>query len=555
MSLFKRELAKRQPKSKGRRWLFVPYDQLSDKIGPLSKEEPRTLGIVLVENPWKASRRPYHKQKLAIILANMRQFALEQAERGVQVKHAVTSGPYYTALEPLVPKLGPMEVIVPAERELRVDLQKLVSGGGLKFIPHEGWLTTSEQFRASSKNGPPWRMDAFYRYVRRDNEILMKGGKPVGGKFSFDPENRLPWKGTPPAPKPPSFPRDPIKEEVGQLIEKAFSRHPGRLNLDALPSTLADAEKLWSWAKRKCLGNFGPYEDAMSMKSSGLFHSRISALMNIHRILPARVISDVVDMDIPIASKEGFIRQVLGWREFVNHVHIATDGFRSLPLGNSSVKRRPGDGGYSRWSGKSWELQGSAEYLDGGAAPCVLDSQTPLPPAFWGEKSGMACLDQVVSEVWNEGYSHHITRLMILCNLATLLDVQPRELTDWFWVAYTDAYDWVVEPNVLGMGTFALGDLMTTKPYVSGAAYINRMSDYCSICAFDPKTNCPIRALYWAFLGRHESKLSDNARLRMPFVSLRKRKPGMRKEDQATFNTVREILVEGETVTPKDLPF
>ena len=159
-----------------------------------------------------------------------------------------------------------------------------------------------------------------------------------------------------------------------------------------------------------------------------------------------------------------------------------------------------------------------------GAQPlCALGCDTPLPPAYWGEQSGLACLDTVVSDVWAEGYSHHITRLMILSNLATLLDVRPRELTDWFWVAYTDAYDWVVEPNVLGMGTYALGGLMTTKPYVSGAAYINRMSDYCGLCAFNPKTDCPFASLYWAFLARHEAVLKSNPRLRMPMASLGKR--------------------------------
>jgi deoxyribodipyrimidine photolyase-related protein len=166
----------------------------------------------------------------------------------------------------------------------------------------------------------------------------------------------------------------------------------------------------------------------------------------------------------------------------------------------------------------------------------------------------LACLDHVVSTVWEDGYSHHITRLMILSNLATLLDVQPRQLTDWFWVAYTDAYDWVVEPNVLGMGTFALGEMMITKPYVSGAAYINRMSDYCGACAFNPKTNCPITPLYWAFLARHQEKLRDNPRLRMPYVSLKKRSQGQLGKDQATFQVLRDALLAAERVAPQGMP-
>jgi deoxyribodipyrimidine photolyase-related protein len=143
---------------------------------------------------------------------------------------------------------------------------------------------------------------------------------------------------------------------------------------------------------------------------------------------------------------------------------------------------------------------------------------------------------------------------MILSNVATLLDVRPRELTDWFWAAYADAYDWVVEPNVLGMGTFALGEMMITKPYVSGAAYINRMSDYCSACAFNPKTNCPITPLYWAFLARHQEKLKDNPRLRMPYASLKKRSKGRLGKDQAVFQILRDKLVAAEPVAPKDMP-
>ena len=550
MGYFKKQLAKRQVEEGDRRWLFIPYDQLTDRVGPLSREDPKTLGIVLVENPWKPSRRPYHKQKLALILSNLRHFALEQADKGVAVRHVIAEGPYATALEPLIPELGPLTVMVPAERELRADLKALADKKSLVFIPHEGWLSTSEQFRESDAKAPPWKMDTFYRFIRRSTGVLMEGEKPIGGRYSFDVENRLPWHGKPRAPEPPSFPRDPIKEEVGELLRKVFARHPGRLDLDALPATKKDAEKLWSWAKTECLPLFGPYEDAMSHRSRTLFHTRISSLVNIHRLLPSRVISDVASMKLPLESKEGFIRQILGWREFVRE---GTDGFRKLPGGKMPVEKMPGHGGYEKWAGKPWGSSKKAKGLDGGAAPCALACDTPLPPAYWGEPSGLACLDTVVSDVWAEGYSHHITRLMILSNLATLLDVRPRELTDWFWVAYTDAYDWVVEPNVLGMGTYALGGLMTTKPYVSGAAYINRMSDYCSLCAFDPKTDCPSASLFWAFLARHEAVLKTNPRLTMPMASLRRRVVSRKKKDQEVYRRVREILERGDKVTPQDL--
>jgi deoxyribodipyrimidine photolyase-related protein len=163
-------------------------------------------------------------------------------------------------------------------------------------------------------------------------------------------------------------------------------------------------------------------------------------------------------------------------------------------------------------------------------------------------------LDRVVAEVWDTGYGHHIQRLMILANIATLLDCDPRELTDWFWVAFADAFDWVVEPNVLGMGSFAVGDLMTTKPYVSGAAYIDRMSDYCDGCRFDPARDCPITNLYWAFLDRHSSKLQNNPRLRLPLASLRKRSREKRRNDAAVFRHVSQTLAEGDQLSPDALP-
>lgn len=534
MKIFKRRLQRLSPRPDGRSWIFVPYDQLSDQVGPLAGEDPAGLGIVLVENSGKARRRPYHKQKLALIIANLRQFALEQAQRGVAVRHVVTDGTYGDALEPLAKELGPLRVMEAAERELRLDLQPLVRRGLLEVVPHEGWLTSRDQFSGSQGEAPPWRMDAFYRQVRRDTGLLMEDGKPLGGKYSFDVENRRPWKGEPTAPEPPTFSPDALTEEACELVRTAFADHPGELIPEDLPTTREDAESLWSWAKENCIPQFGPFEDAMSTRSAGLFHTRVSSLLNVGRLLPRRLVNEVAEMDIPLASREGFIRQILGWREFVRHVHEASDGFRNLPADVERETRAAEEGE--------------------GAAPSFFGAERPLPPAYWGTRSGLLCLDNVVGEVWRSGYSHHITRLMVLSNLATLLDISPRELTDWFWVAYTDAYDWVVEPNVLGMGTFAAGNIMTTKPYVSGAAYIHRMSDYCDGCQFDPKGNCPITNLYWAFLARHQEALADLHRLHLPLASLKKRAHAKRAHDQAVFNWACARLGVGEELLPEDLP-
>jgi deoxyribodipyrimidine photolyase-related protein len=555
VSSFYQLINDRKPEPIGRRWLYVPYDQLTDRIGPLARGNPRDLGIVLVENSWKAGRRPYHKQKLALVLANQRHFALEQAARGVAVRYVHTHAPYSQVLSEVVSELGGLTAMRPAERELRADLEPLIADGRLELVAHEGWLTTTEQFQAA-RSTPPWRMDSFYRHVRRATDILMDGEVPRGGKFSFDTENRRAWSGDPPAPDLPTFPLDDVKSEVGDLVEGRFARHPGRLDLSTLPATSADAQALWGWAQRECLADFGPYQDAMSLGSASLFHTRISGLLNLHRLLPAEVVRQALELDLPLASLEGFIRQILGWREFVRHVHEATDGFRVLPSGSPAVAQRPGDGGYAGWAGAPWreDETESPDALDGGAAPSALASESPMPSTYWGTPSGLQCLDQVVSEVWGSAYGHHITRLMVLANIATLLDISPRQLTDWFWVAYADAYDWVVEPNVLGMGSFAVGGLMTTKPYVSGAAYIQRMSDYCTSCRFDPKTTCPITGLYWAFLDRHRAQLRDNPRLRLAMASLRKRSEEKRLQDEASFRWVSETLAAGRTLSPEDSP-
>ncbi|NNE06940.1 MAG: deoxyribodipyrimidine photolyase [Gemmatimonadetes bacterium] len=514
---------------KSRRWIYVPYDQLTLALGPLAREDREELGVVLVESVAKAKRRPYHKQKLALVLANMRHFAVECAAKGIAVRYEATAGGYADVLAALTKELGTIRVMEPAERELREELAPLFESGALECIEHEGWLTTAEQFERAAPNGPPWRMDRFYKIVRNDTGILMDDDKPVGGKYSHDADNRNPWKGKPAAPDLPSFRPDAITKEVGALVEEKFADHPGKLDLSSLPANHRDALRMWRWARESCMEHFGPYEDAMSTASRNLFHTRVSHLINVHRLLPKQVVDDVLALDIPLASKEGFVRQVIGWREFVRHVHVATDGFRSL-------------------DGRTVPVNGA-----GDATPSFLRGRTELPAAFWDTKSGLRCLDTVVESVWDEAYSHHITRLMILSNLGTLLDLTPRALTDWFWVAYHDAYDWVVEPNVLGMGLFAAGDIMTTKPYVSGAAYIDRMSDYCGECTFHPKKNCPITRLYWAFLARKEKLLSGNHRVGQAMASLRKRSAEKKKEDARVFETVRARLAKGEPVTPEDL--
>ena len=511
MTAFGQRLRQLSPVGGDRRWIYVPYDQLTATVGPLSEQLPAQTGIVLVESPAKAARRSYHCQKLALILANQRHFALEQAARGIAVRYLVHETGYAAALSGFP---APLTMMEPAERELRVELAPLVAGGSLRVVPHAGWLTTPAQF---GEQGPPWRMDTFYRRVRRASGLLMDGDQPRGGRWSFDQDNRQSWRGIPSAPTSLHFTPDSITEEVGELVRTRYSTHPGTLDLSSLPATHADAEALWTWAKQECLPHFGPFEDAMSRQSSGLFHSRCAPLINVHRLLPARVVREVADLELPLSSQEGFIRQILGWREFVHHVHVATDGFRSVPSN-------------------------------------LLSVSDPLPPVYWGNAaSGLACLDHVVSDVWREGWSHHITRLMVLANIATLLDVDPRQTTDWFWVAFIDAFDWVVEPNVLGMGTFAAGETMVTKPYIAGGAYLKRMGDHCGACRFNPANNCPVTTLYWDWLRRHGQVVQRNPRMTTILAAYAKRGTARHDADRQRAEAIRAQLASGQTLTPDTL--
>jgi deoxyribodipyrimidine photolyase-related protein len=524
MTLFERQIAPAYPTPhdpKARRWIFIPYDRFTDRTGPLAEQGAAATGIVLIESTAKAHRRPYHKKKLVLLISNMRHFALEQAARGCSVVYHFSPQSHATALLQLQREL-PLPGITttqPAERELRLDIDSAVKQGLRLNIVHDTtWLSATEDFTSAFgpyKPGRSYVMDRFYRAQRQKTGLLMDGAKPRGGQFSFDAENRKPYKGQVPIPAPPSFPPDAITQEVIEYVGREYSHHFGELEGFESPCTQSDADAAWAFALEHLLPHFGPYEDAMRDDELQLFHSRMSGLINLGRLLPARMIADVERASdkglVPLASAEGFIRQLLGWREFMRHLHEQTDGYRLLADHVPQEKRKPGK---------------SDQYA--GAMPSALNASLPLPAAYWGVTSGLHCLDTVVAQVIREGWSHHITRLMVLSNLATLCGFSPRELTDWFWFAYVDAYDWVVETNVLGMATYADGGLTATKPYVSGAAYINKMSNYCGHCQYDPKRStgdgsCPFTALYWTFLERNQAVLGNNFRLQMPYTTLRKK--------------------------------
>jgi deoxyribodipyrimidine photolyase-related protein len=523
-----------------RRWMYVPYDRYTDRVGPISEQAAADTGIVMVESTAKALRRPYHKKKLVVLISNMRHFALEQAARGVAVLYHFSPLSHGQALLELQRSRGlpALTCMTPAERELRLDLDSAQrSGLAIEFVEDATWASTTKDFTGiygGYAPGKSYVMDRFYRRMREKTGVLMKGGKPISGKFSFDAENRKAFRDEVPVPVPPAFPPDSITDEVIAYVEETYGHHFGTTRGFDLPCTRGDCDRFWGFFLEHLLPHFGDFEDAMRDDHLHLFHSKTSVLLNLGRLLPMDLIRDVEERAdrglVPMASCEGFIRQVLGWREFMRHVHEQTDGFRLLE-GHvlQEKRRRPQEVSPDQTAeaAKAYEVTGKHDPY-AGARPSALGASLPLPAVYWGVKSGLHCVDTVVAQVVEEGWSHHITRLMVLSNLAVLCGFSPRELTDWFWIAYVDAYDWVVEPNVLGMATYADGGMTATKPYVSGAAYINRMSNYCGHCEFDPKIavgpgSCPFTALYWTFLERNRAILQGNIRMAMPYMALRKK--------------------------------
>ena len=510
-------------KAEPSRWCFVSYDQLHLELHSRGGEPAEDVGLLLIESLEKGRSRPYHKQKLAFVLANTRAFVLEAQAAGHPVLHITTEGGIADALRDLS-SFAPIHSVRSAERELREQLSELIGTGELVEHSHDGWLTPREWFIDEVGSSPPFRMTPLYKRFRRETGVLMEEGVPEGGKFSFDAENRKPWKGDPAAPSAPRFVKSAIDLEVEELVRQSFTDHPGEPDLSALPTSREQALEALSFT-RSIMPEFGPFEDAMSSESKGLFHSRMAAVLNVHRVLPRELLEEVLTTPAPINSKEGFVRQLI-WREYVHHVHEVTDGFRALELDRSTTHRRDA----------AWYLDPPAHLVDDKEKhPNRLQQTRALPRAYWEANSGLECLDVTVRAVMEEAWTHHIPRLMVLGNLASLLDVEPRQLTDWFHVAFVDAYDWVVEPNVLGMGTFAVGEAMMTKPYVSGTPYINKMSDHCAQCEFDPKSTCPISKLYWAFLARHEDAFKGNHRMNMALASMRRRTAEQKALDAAAF--------------------
>ncbi|MGB5565244.1 MAG: cryptochrome/photolyase family protein [Acidimicrobiia bacterium] len=459
--------------------VWVLGDQLHRSSGALAAAQPESSRVLMVESAAKIASKPFHRQRLHFIITAMRRFAIELEDEGFTVDYRVETD--LTAglaghLRDYTP--GTLWAAEPASRTAKALLRSL----GVEFVRDDRFLCHSDDFATWAGGRTRLRLEDFYRWQRRRLGYLMDGDQPAGGRWNYDADNREP----PPA-GGGEWP-EPIIDTLDELDREVIA---------ALPATATGAAPYGLWATDRAgalrrlnhfvgavLPHFGTYEDAMLSGDWHLAHSLLSPYLNLGLLLPGEV-CDAVEAAyrqgrVPISSAEGFIRQVIGWREFVWGI-------------------------YWLWP----------EHSDGN----VLGNDRPLPPAFTGiAATEMRCVAGTLSDLSGHAWTHHIPRLMILANLANLVGVRPPDMVDWMWTQYVDGAEWVMVPNVIGMGMWADGGAMATKPYVSGGAYINRMSDYCRDCRFNPRlrigdTACPFTSLYWDFIARHSEVLGSNPRM------------------------------------------
>ncbi|GAC1590038.1 MAG: cryptochrome/photolyase CryB [Acidimicrobiales bacterium] len=461
-------------------WVFG--DQLNDRIASLEGARPETTRVLIVTSEGKLRSKVWHRQRVHLVLTAMRRFAIHLRAAGFEVdeRHA--------------PSLA--EGLAAHRRDLRPDrilAMEPMSWDGLLLLERSDVeIVRSNQFLCHREDFAQWAdgrgkgrlvMEDFYRWQRQRLGYLMDGGRPAGGAWNFDASNR-----EPPPRDARSWPPTP-RGRLDAVDRDVLSE------LEAFDTFGADPDGTWATSRKgallrlrrfttETLLRFGPHEDAMLADEWRLAHSALSHALNIGLLLPGEVCDAAEEAyrtgDAPIASVEGFVRQVLGWREYVWGIY-----WRSMPSYRTVNE---------------------------------LGAHRPLPPAFTGAPTKMRCVGIAVEAVHDRAWTHHIQRLMVLGNLALLAGVEPAEMVDWMWRSFVDGAEWVMLPNLLGMSLHADGGVMATKPYAGGGAYINRMSDYCKGCAYDPKRRtgedaCPFTTLYWDFLARHRTRFAGNHRM------------------------------------------
>lgn len=519
--------------------VVLPWD-LDARLGAFPRT-PADGWLLVLESRAKPAALPFHRQKLTMLLSALRHFVVEQRARGFHVEHRVADD-YASGVREVASWARPraLHAVEPREHAIDVRFRALAAELPLTLHPDGGpgghFLISREDFAHWAGERAHLRMDLFYAMMRKRFDLLVDArGKPEGGQWSFDGDNRKHARGVV-APPIPWFEPDDITRDVMRWAE--HHGRWGKLEGFGWPVTRQQALGWLDDFVRGRLESFGPYEDAIRSDARFLFHSLLSAPLNLGLLHPLELAHAAVEAyrqgHASLESTEGFVRQVIGWRELIRGVY--------------------------------WRLMPRLREAN------QLGAERPLPRFFWEpEEAPLQCLREALTAVRDTGYTHHIERLMVICNWATLAGIDPRAVSHWFWAGFVDAYEWVELPNVVGMGMFGT-DAFTTKPYVASAAYIKRMSGLppkgrgpkttrheapCARCRFDPdrrsgKGACPFNAMYWDFLRTHRASLGQNPRMRNLLGNLDRFGPEEVEAISATARGYREALVPYEPAWPID---
>lgn len=483
-------------------------DQLTPGLTALDGLDPASDVVVMAEVRAEATYVRHHKQKIAFLFSAMRHFAAELSARGVRVDYWRYDDPdtpesLDAVVAAALARHRPDQMVLTEPGEWRVrqmmETWRETLPVPVHIRPDTRFIATLEEFEAWAEERRSLRMEFFYRQMRRKTGLLMDGDQPVGGQWNFDAANRKRLPASTHVPHRRRFAPDAVTREVLDLVERTFADHFGTLEGFGWGVTRADALRALEDFIAQALPSFGDFQDAMKTGEDFLFHAVLSPYLNCGLLTPLEVCQRAEAAlqagAAPLNAVEGFIRQIIGWREFVRGLY-----WLDMPA-----------------------------YADTNA----LDATRPLPAFYWTGETDMACLAATVDVTRRTAYAHHIQRLMVTGNFALLARLDPRAVQDWYLAVYADAYEWVELPNVQGMVLFADGGRLASKPYAASGAYINRMSDYCRSCRFDPgeklgASACPFNALYWAFLMDNEARLKPNPRMAMPYQTLARMEAGQR---------------------------
>ncbi|MEW4447513.1 cryptochrome/photolyase family protein [Qipengyuania sp. JC766] len=478
--------------------ILVPIlgDQLTRTLASLRGRTKDDTVVLMMEVMDEATYVKHHKQKIVLIFSAMRHFAAELEDAGwtvdyVRLDDDGNAGSFTGEVARAVEEHDPRAIHVVEAGEWRV--QQQMEEWADKFdceveiLPDDRFVCPIAEFREwADGREAHLTMESFYRDMRRKTGLLMnEDGKPAGGDWNFDKDNREPppKDGLDPPPRP-TFEPDDITREVIELVEDRFGDHFGSLESFEWPVTRDQAEKAADAFLSERLEKFGPYEDAMVHGQDDLYHSILSTSLNLGLLDPIDLCERAEklyrDGKAPINSVEGFVRQIIGWREYIR--------------------------------GFYWYHMPHLQKAN------ALNAQRGLPEFFWTGETDMRCLADCIRSTRDNAHAHHIQRLMVLGNFCLLAGIDPSEVQDWYLVVYADAYEWVELPNVAAMILYADGGKLATKPYAASGNYINKMSDYCKECTYSvsKKTgegSCPFNSLYWHFMDRHRDRLESNHRV------------------------------------------